>query len=87
MVSDPVNGESHVKLTWVDLNDLLVRIMREEQVCEASFDHISSEPVKIELAGGGRPAPAAHPGDCCGLPSPTRSPPTRSPDGSKRPEI
>ena len=51
MVSDPVNGESHVKLTWVDLNDLLVRIMREEQVCEASFDHISSEPVILSSRG------------------------------------
>ena len=26
--------------------------------------------VKIELADDGRPAPAAHLGDCCGLPSP-----------------
>ena len=40
-----------------------------------------SESVKIELADDGRPAPAARPGDCCGLPSPTRSP-----DGSKRPK-
>ena len=79
MVSDHVSGESHVKLMWTDLNDLLVRVMREEQVCEASFDQISSEPVKIELAGDGRPA---HSGDCCGLPSPTRSP-----NGSKGPEI
>ena len=27
---------------------------------------------KIELADDGRPAPTALPGDCCGLPSPTR---------------
>ena len=38
--------------------------------------------LKIELADDGRAAPAPTlPGDCCGLPSPTRSP-----DGSKRPE-
>ncbi len=41
---------------------------------------ISSESVTIRLVDDGRPAPAALPGDCCGLPSPTRSP-----DGSKRP--
>ncbi len=50
-------------------------------VLEAIFDQIPSKSIKTELADDGRPAPAALPGDCCGLPSPTRSP-----DGSKRPE-
>ena len=36
---------------------------------------IPPESIKTELADDGRPAPAAHPGDCCGLVSPTRSPP------------
>ena len=44
-------------------------------------DRFSSESDKVELAGDGRPAPAAHPADCCGLPSPTRSP-----DRSERPK-
>ena len=34
--------------------------------------NFSIELVKIQLADDGRPAPAALPGDCCGLPSPTR---------------
>ena len=29
---------------------------------------IPPESIKTELADDGRPAPAAHPGDCCGLP-------------------
>ena len=33
-------------------------------------DQISSKSVKIELADDGRPAPAALPGDCYGLPAP-----------------
>jgi phosphate/sulfate permease len=36
------------------------------------FDQFSLTIVKIGLADHGRPAPAAHLGDCCGLPSPTR---------------
>ena len=49
---------------------------------EPFFDPNPSKSVKTELADDGRPAPAALPGDCCGLPSPTRSP-----DGSKRPKF
>ena len=44
-------------------------------VAKASADseHNAPESIKTELAGDGRPAPAALPGDCCRLPSPTRS--------------
>ena len=35
------------------------------------FNQTPPESVKTELVGDGRPAPAAHPGDCCGLLSPT----------------
>jgi hypothetical protein len=47
----------------------------------ADFNQFSSESIKTKLADDGRPAPAALPGDCCGLPAPPRSP-----DGSKRPK-
>ena len=33
----------------------------------ADSDQVSSESVTVELAGDGRPAPADHPGGCCGL--------------------
>jgi hypothetical protein len=66
-----------------DLNSLPRRACGSSRTSTAGaeFDQTSLTIVKNELAGDGRPAPAALPGDCYGLSSPTRSP-----DGSERPK-
>ena len=60
---------------------VFIENLRKSDPPVVDSDQISPEITKVELAGDGRPAPAAYPGDCCSLSSPTRSP-----GGSDRPK-
>ena len=64
------DGDGHdgaaQRAAWAARFEQLVRALPK---AAGKIRQISLKPVEIELAGDGRPAPAARSGDCCGLPS------------------